>query len=679
MLAILGKSALTLALIFNLLSLLTNNKLKQKFYYAASIMPAIALIMLIISYITSDFSLAQVFLNSSNLLPLIFKIAAIWSNHEGSILLWLTMISLISLWGYIRSFNIFEICKYNSSYINFSALTISPFIIFIIITSSPFEVFHIMPKQGLGLNPMLQDDALVMHPPLLYFAYVLTFICYVNSLVLLYNMPRQNSAVLAGSDEYLKWQIYERQLYACNRFFTILSLGSLTAAIALGSWWAYRELGWGGYWFFDPVENISLMPYLSMLALAHSHIYYFKHSSSDSVNNECKFRKSILFFSILSFLLTIYGFFFVRSGIISSVHSFAFSAEKGIFIISINIFLTIMSSYLFLSRLSVLQVIAPDKISSNIIIYIQKFSNIIWFMGILVLNIGVSYPIFLINNAGEEIAIDPEYYYHVFLPLAIPVLLFAALTPHLFMRAYGSELSANIFNKKQYYLIAEQFVLIALSVIFASIIFINIEVWQLEDIMPSSYNFKVVLSFFTIIFAIYLMLSAVSYLIKNTYSKTYKKNVFGVFLSHFGFGLLALVISLNANLSSEIFFSGKVGDEIMPEENKVQNQLFVKLAKVSFADNPNYYRQIAHFLVIDKYGNNIFLKPENRYYKIERKISSEADIYSFLTYDIHGVISSNENNIINAHISYKPLMSILWFASFLIALGFIYNLDFRRK
>src|SRR5210317_759962 len=310
MISLIGFSALCLSTIFSCIVLIPKSILQIKIKYflffirLSTFLICVSFISLILAYVTSDFSNFNVFQNSHSEKPLIYKITGAWGNHEGSILLWVCM---ISIYGCFYSF-------FSKSSESFKVLVLKIqsgifiiFSFFIIFTSNPFLVNSVVVEEGLGLNPILQDPALAIHPPMLYLGYV--------GFSLVFSLAIAN-LLKTNSDE--TW-IVETQKWS------IISWGFLTAGIALGSYWAYYELGWGGWWFWDPVENISLMPWIAGLALVHSLLI---------IRGEEAIERWIVFLSILCFSLSILGTFLVRSGILTSVHSFASDPDRGVFILA---------------------------------------------------------------------------------------------------------------------------------------------------------------------------------------------------------------------------------------------------------------------------------------------------------------------------------------------------------
>ncbi|MDG1436870.1 MAG: heme lyase CcmF/NrfE family subunit [Rickettsiaceae bacterium] len=586
-------------------SIALKNKAKFVCFYTGSFAQILSFIMLVIGFVVSDFNIKNVFLNSSLILPLIYKISAAWASHEGSILLWLALISLISA-IYIRS------ARFSSEAIDFAVMIIAfiqiLFISFIIFTSNPFEVFSFAPTNGMGLNPMLQDMALAIHPPLLYLGNVSYVTLFVSGCLLLYK-PEEKTQILLLAKR-----------------FSSFALTALSAGIGLGSWWAYRELGWGGFWFFDPVENISLLPWLSGIALHH-----FLIISTRTGN----YLRWTIMLSLCSFLLVIYGTFIVRSGIISSIHSFAFSPERGFYILSICVILNLLCFMWFVIR----QKYLPKGASyPNLYERMMFIGNILWIASLLSIAIALIYQIYCSFVLNIEIVIDPNYFTTIFVPIFIPILLLASITPLVARRNNFPLLIKIAFSATVTYLLS----------------------WFVDfGIISCAISFS----------AIYLMTQTSVFVFAGT------KNIrqYSLFLGHFGFGLLALTISLNNLLSKEIDFKGKVGDQISSENFQIT------LENVKFTDGENYYRQVAAFAIQYKNNGKVVLKPENRLYKIEKTLSQEVDIYSFLFYDFYAVLSRVDKDIFHAKIHYQPLISFIWLSILMISSGFFMLLIGRQR
>ena len=326
MTAYLGNFLLWLSLFFAIFQFFVsqkNNRLKSKLISLSVkgllISSTLSFFLLMYAHVVSDFSLLNVFENSHTTKPLLYKISGVWGNHEGSMLLWILVLTIFNYFIF-RLLN-----KKNSFFISKSletqALITFGFILFTVLTSSPFERMITNEENGLGFNPILQDPALAIHPPLLYIGYVGFSAIFSMSI----------AALKLNGEEKIPWHNYMKP-------FVLAAWSFLTLGIALGSVWAYYELGWGGWWFWDPVENASFMPWLLGTALLHSLIIVEKRKS---------LQAWVLLLSILVFLLSVVGTFLVRSGILTSVHTFALDPSRGIYILAFTALLGSYSLILF--------------------------------------------------------------------------------------------------------------------------------------------------------------------------------------------------------------------------------------------------------------------------------------------------------------------------------------------
>jgi cytochrome c-type biogenesis protein CcmF len=275
--------------------------------------------------INDDFRVLYIAQHSNINLPIFYKISSIWSAHEGSMFLWIVF---LTIWGAFYNFFTSNNQPLKARTIGVISLTSVGFLLFLLLTSNPFEIIlPIPPENGADINPVLQDPLLAIHPPMLYMGYVGFVIAFGQSIAFL----------VEGKSE-IKW---EKQV----RFWSLIAWSFLTLGITLGSWWAYYELGWGGYWFWDPVENVALMPWLAATAFIHS----LSASSKSSI-----LRIWTILLSILVFSLSLFGAFIVRSGIIDSVHSFANDPERGLYLLAFIGILVMTSLILFSYRFTIL-------------------------------------------------------------------------------------------------------------------------------------------------------------------------------------------------------------------------------------------------------------------------------------------------------------------------------------
>jgi len=371
----------------------------QFFIFTLTLFTILSFFSLIIAYIISDFSNFNVFENSHSNKPLLYKIAGSWGNHEGSMLLW---ISIMTLYGFVFSLEKNISIEFKRLALFFQTFLFTIFCCFIIFTSNPFLVNAIDVKEGLGLNPILQDPALAIHPPMLYAGYVGYSIVF--------------SFAIAGIIQ----KKIDKNWIILTRKWSLLSWTFLTAGIALGSYWAYYELGWGGWWFWDPVENISLMPWITGLALTHSLLMY---------KGGYLLQKWIVFLSILCFSLSVFGTFLVRSGILTSVHSFASDSSRGLFLLIIFFLITGFGFTVFLIK-------TPKKNKSLQILFINKVSaliinNVLMIIATLTIFLGTIYPIIIEVITDNRISVGGPYFNSTVLPIMLPGFLLMSVAPTL--------------------------------------------------------------------------------------------------------------------------------------------------------------------------------------------------------------------------------------------------------
>ena len=352
-------------------------------------------ICLIYSFVISDYSVENVYKNSHHLKPLIYKISGSWGNHEGSMLLLITTLSAYTLaFSFLSKISARQKLIITSS----QSLIIALFAAFTAFTSNPFARIFPMPIEGLGLNPILQDIGLALHPPMLYTGY-LGF-----SLIF--------SFAIAG----LLCEKVDRDFVRKMTPWLFFSYGFLTLGVGLGSWWAYRELGWGGYWFWDPVENVSLMPWLIATALIHA---------VKLVEKKEIYKNWTVFLAILTFILCLLGIFLTRSGVLSSVHSFAIDAKRGFFVITLIFLIGGAALLIFGAKMNRLRSkpVIIDRSEKLILL-----NNYFLLVALFVVLLGTTYPIFLRGLFSEFISIGPDYYNQIFKIMIVPFLALIAFS-----------------------------------------------------------------------------------------------------------------------------------------------------------------------------------------------------------------------------------------------------------
>ncbi len=563
---------------------------------------------LVFLFIISDFSNITVYNNSHTTKPLFYKIAGTWGNHEGSLLLWLLVLTSFAFFFGITS------KKFSKDFriltIFFQQIIIIGFIFFILITSNPFE--HIFPKplEGLGLNPILQDPALAIHPPMLYVGYVGTSIIFSSSL-----------AALVKRNITKDWANYTKK-------WILLSWIFLTIGILLGSIWAYYELGWGGFWFWDPVENVSLMPWFCLTALLHTIIVLEKRLTLKSWT---------VILSISSFALSMAGTFLVRSGILNSIHTFANDPSRGVFILFFLFFIIVGAIVIFFLYSD------KEKVFKKEIFFLNKETSILinnWFMMyfLSVVLVGTIYPIFLEVISNEKISVGPPFYQKLIVPFLIFFLIFMAFEKKL----------KWIHNK------IKKISLLEIFFFFSSIII--------------SY-FLVKKSGITYLFLTLLLAFSILLLVSSIFEIFSKNILISQKISHFGFSLLIISIILNGMFSKELSYNMKVGDEVNFFEKKI------KFKSLSTFQESNYKSLRGEFEIKNINSKILTFNPEIRIYNQPNILTSEADIITNIFSDNFLVFNLlSEEGFFNIRYQQKPFMLLIWISTFLIAIGGVFSL-----
>jgi cytochrome c-type biogenesis protein CcmF len=555
---------------------------------------------LIACYVTSDFSVLNVVYNSHKLKPLIYKIAGTWSNHEGSMLLWTLAICIPScLYGVLCNDNGKDGINCNGNknltLIIQSILAMS-FVLFTIFTSNPFERVIPAPINGLGMNPLLQDIGVSFHPPILYLGYVGFSLPFSASLAVL---------ITKNTNDWVK----------AIRPWVLFSWSFLTAGIATGSWWAYRELGWGGFWFWDPVENASLMPWITATALIHSLIIANKSSA--------KIPGAILL-SISTFTLVMIGTFIVRSGTINSIHSFAQDSERGIFIL-VSIFFIVGSAlvlYAFNSKKLLPQDTSTANPQTGDLIFIN---NIILSIIVLIVALGTIYPLILEVFFKKNISIGTSYY-NLLVPPCVILLTFFCI--------YGTKKNA-VLKWRPVILMS---IPIAIVCAFA------------KDKIYSTLG---------IIFS-----SALIFVTVHVWIKQKNYNQLPMLLAHGAFALLVLSISLYYNMREERQFNIKLQETIIFRDMKI------KLEDIQYHTMKNYFTKTA----VIKVGNTNIVNPEIRLFPIEQQQTVEVDVLNQVFYDLYFSINSSQTpDEIILNIQFNPMVHFIWLSCALIFMAGIFS------
>ena len=576
------------------------------FTFIQFLLVVISFVCLIISFVLSDFSNETVFNNSHTTKPLFYKIAGTWGNHEGSLLLWLLVLTLFIFIFFLKTKK--QPLKYKLLTLIFQQTIIIGFFLFLIETSNPFNFIFPVPEEGLGLNPILQDPALAIHPPILYLGYVGSSIIFSSALA----ATCLNIISKVWASHIKKW--------------IIASWVFLTLGILLGSIWAYYELGWGGFWFWDPVENVSLMPWLALTTLLHCIMVLEKKQALTSW---------VIILSISTFTLSMCGTFLVRSGVLNSVHTFANDPERGLFI------LIFLFSLIFISIFIFFFFHKSSQNNLNNFFWLSKETSIIinnWFMMyfLSVVLIGTIYPIFLEVLSSQKISVGPPFYHKLIIPFLIPFLIAMAVGPKL------KWIKSNIEDKV--YLI----LLFTISVV-------------LSFLIVKKFNSNLLINTILISSALYLFFITLRDFFIKKYGNVSQN------IAHFGFSLLILSILFNNLFSSEIITNLKVGETFTSTNTKIG------FKSINKKEEKNYISIKANFRIENLNGIIDDLSPELRIYNQPNIATSEADIKTSLLSDKFIVFNAVQNqDYFNVRYQVKSFMLWIWLSVILISLaGFI--------
>ena len=574
------------------------------------------------SFISSDFSLQVVSSNSNTELPFIYKITGVWGNHEGSILLWLLV---MTFFGFL-----FSLQKTKEKNIKKNSLCIQNTLIFliclfVIFTSNPFDRTFPPEIEGSDLNPLLQDPGLIIHPPLLYLGYVGFSIVYSISLaVLIFNFKSETFVKVIKPWVFASW--------------TFLTLG-----IGLGSWWAYYELGWGGFWFWDPVENASLLPWLTASALLHTIIISGKKKL---------LLKWTLLLSVITFTLSLLGTFLVRSGVLISVHAFANDPSRGVFILllllavcSVGLLFYVKRSTYFKQKKSINVISKEGAISLNNVFMLTLSFTIL---------LGTIYPLISSVFFNTKISVGAPFFNSILAPITIPLVLGMIFGPFL---KWGTD---DVFN-----------LLSRLKVLLISFLVISMIIWYLNYQGP-------IISILFFILSSWLITSSLFELSKFfVFSPSFQikkiplKNI-SQLIAHIGIGLLIIGATGTSILKKE-----KIQFQDLNQKISISN-FDVKFEGIRNVEGPNYLSQVGVFSIYKDKNYIKTLYPERRFYNSREQVTTEAAIHSTLTGDLYIAIGekNTESNTFSwtTRIWFNPFTLWIWIGVLFLGIGGLISL-----
>jgi cytochrome c-type biogenesis protein CcmF len=573
---------------------------------------------LMYSYVVSDFSVMNVYKNSHTQKPLIYKITGTWGNHEGSMLLLCLILVAYSfafaLLGKVDD-KLKDIIISVQSFINIG------FLAFIYFTSNPFEEVSPVPENGVGLNPLLQDIGLAMHPPVLYLGYI------GFSLALSYSVA---ALILGRADK--NWAQSLKK-------WSLLSWSFLTLGIGLGSWWAYRELGWGGFWFWDPVENASLMPWLAATAFLHSLIVMEKRGS---------LKIWTVLLGVLTFSLCLIGIFLVRSGVLTSVHSFASDPQRGTYIL---IFLGVvvgvsLSLFAFKAhKIKPENTYTPFSKEGGILI-----NNLILVALCFIVLLGTIYPIIMEVFSDYSVAVGEPYFNSEFNPIALPLLLLAGVVPAInWKKDEFDKVKAKLYIPLTAFLFVLGFVLfVPEKKSFIAAIALGLSAWLIVSMAYALYKRK---------------------------GASITMPFLGMIISHIGLAVLVAGITV-------VSVWGEEKEEIIHANESIKISSYdVKLVDMYLGADDNYLHRFGNFEVSDYKGEKIAdLNPEVRFYPVQGQNTTESDIHYGLLSNLYIAMGDSDGNYgYVVRVYYKPWVNLIWLGCVLMTIGGFVAMVKRKK
>lgn len=582
------------------------------------------------AYVVSDFSVLNVVANSHSEKPMIFKISGVWGNHEGSMLLWVLILAVFGAGIALFGTNLPRTLKANV--LSVQAWVTVAFLLFIILTSNPFTRVLNPPAQGEDLNPLLQDIGLAIHPPLLYLGYVGLSISFSFAI----------AALIEGRLD-AAWARWVRP-------WTLAAWIFLTLGISMGSYWAYYELGWGGWWFWDPVENASFMPWLAATALLHSAIVMEKREA---------LKVWTVLLAIMAFSLSLLGTFLVRSGVLTSVHAFATDPERGLFILTI-LFVFIGGAFtLFAFRASELRqggMFAPISREGALVL-----NNLFLSVATATVLLGTLYPLLLEALTGDKISVGPPFFNLTFGPLMVPLLLAVPLGPVLAWKR------GNLVQAIERLWWAGAAALVAVASIFA---LFGVDAW---------------IKAIAIGIAVWLMLGAIAEPLSRVRAFTspigdslrrlvnLPRAAWGTTVAHFGVGVMLLgIVSVSA-------FETEVITTLDPGESVEMSGFTFTFDGVRPNTGANYSEIIASFSV--RQGGQLVtvMEPSRRIYPARNFPTTEAAFHTMgftQLYVSPGDPTASGGIVVRFY--HKPLVTLIWIGTMIMAAGGVISLSDRR-
>ncbi|MGD9670016.1 MAG: heme lyase CcmF/NrfE family subunit [Hyphomicrobiaceae bacterium] len=591
---------------------------------------AISFVALMHAYIVSDFSVSNVVANSHSTKPLIYRISGVWGNHEGSMLLWVLIVALFGAAVALFGSNLPTTLRAHVLSVQ-GAIGLA-FALFIVFTSNPFERVDPAPFDGRGLNPILQDPALAFHPPFLYVGYVGFSMAFSFAI----------AALIEGRTD-AAWARWVRP-------WTLAAWMFLTVGIAMGSWWAYYELGWGGWWFWDPVENASFMPWLAGTALLHSALVMEKREA---------LKVWTILLAILTFSLSLMGAFLVRSGVLTSVHAFAVDPERGVVILAIMLLFIGGALALFAVRAGELRqggIFAPISREGSLVL-----NNILLTVACATVLVGTLYPLALEALTGDKISVGAPFFNMTFAPLMLPLLLALPFGPFLAWKR------GDLMGAAQRLSVAA---IIAIVVIVATAALVQRGPW----LAP----FAIGLGAFVMMGAIWEIAyrakaGSASWPEVARRARNLPRSVWGTTLAHFGVGLAVIGIAATSAYRVETIVA------IKPGEHVATAGYVLTFKGSSKGRGPNYQEDIVSLEVARDGKPVTMLTPSKRLYDAPPMPTTEAGILASWRGDLYAVVGdAQETGGFAFRIYFNPLVRFIWIGAVIMFIGGAVSLSDRR-
>jgi cytochrome c-type biogenesis protein CcmF len=573
------------------------------------------------SFLTNDFSVLIVANGSNSELPIMYRFAAVWGGHEGSLLLW---VLLLAMWTVAVSVSGRRLPVYLSSRIvGVMGFISAGLLLYIVFASNPFLRLDVIPLDGNDLNPLLQDPAMAIHPPMLYTGYVGFSVAFAFAV----------AAMLAGriDQNWARWA----------RPWTTAAWTFLTVGIALGSWWAYYELGWGGWWFWDPVENASFMPWLVGTALIHSLAVSEKRGL---------FKSSTLLLAISAFSLSLLGTFLVRSGVLVSVHAFASDPTRGVFILALLAVVIGGALTLYAWRAPGLDMPVGFKPFSR-----ESFllaNNVLLSIAAGLILLGTLYPLIIDALDAGKISVGKPYFEAVFLVPMLPLVILTGVGMH---TAWRSADASQVYRKLRW----------PAGIALIAGIAVPLLVWG-----PAK-----VLTVIGVISGLWVILSAARDPVMRLFGKgpQLTRAMVGMQLAHIGVGFFVIGVTVTSAFSIE------TDQRIGLGESVTVGDYMIRFDDLRQTQGPNYSALQAEMTVTKDGVTQTVLHPEKRIYRVQTSPMTEADIDS--RWGQHLFIALGDDlgqNAWSVRIQYKPLIRFIWFGCFVMALGGLVAVSYRR-